>query len=87
MAPVEITDVTLSDVDAMHAMQLWRRNKEAPKPGSEMDGDAFTLVGWVIWVIGQSSSAVAVEVMHKGTVFQRASIDIDRHRSTSIARM
>jgi hypothetical protein len=72
MAPVEITDVTLSDVDAK---QLWRRNIEAPKPKSQQDDYAFTLVGWVI---GQSSPAVVVEVMHKETAIQRAPIDVKR---------
>jgi hypothetical protein len=72
MTSVAVVDVIKLDLDAK---QLQRYNIEAPAPKSQMDGEAFSPVGWVI---GRSNPAVAVEVLHKDSVIQRVAIDVDR---------
>jgi hypothetical protein len=72
MTFVEILDVALSDLDTG---QLWGRNIEAPKTQSRIGGDTIPVGGWVL---GRSSPAITVEVVHAGKVLQRAPIDAQR---------
>jgi hypothetical protein len=72
MAFVEILDVALSDLDTE---QLWGRNIEAPKMQSRIEGDTIRVGGWVL---GRSSPAVTVEVVHDSKVLQRTPIDAQR---------
>jgi hypothetical protein len=72
LASIDIADVTVSDLDAE---RLWRRNIEAPKPGGQTSGDTFALAGWVI---GRSNRAVDVDVVHKKTVIESVSVDVNR---------
>ena len=46
-----------------------------PKPGSRIDNDSFYLWGWVL---GRNSPAVAVEVVHEGSVL--LSVPVEHHR-------
>ena len=64
--------VALSEVDPEG---LRERNIEAPKSQSRIDGHTIVVVGWVL---GRSSPAVTVEVVHDGKILQRAPIDTQR---------
>lgn len=72
MAQIEISDVTLYELDAS---QQLRRNIEAPTPEARVEGDAFDLVGWVI---SQTSPTEGVEVVHEDAVIQRVPISVTR---------
>ena len=72
MASVEIVDIALAKLDAE---QLQGRNIEVPKTGSTIESDAIRIVGWVL---GRRSPAVAVEVLHDGTVLQKPELDVQR---------
>jgi hypothetical protein len=72
MTLVEIVDVALAE---LNAEQLQGRNIEVPKTGSWIDSDAIRVAGWVL---GRRSPAVAVEVVHVGTVLQSAELDVQR---------
>jgi hypothetical protein len=72
MALVEIVDVALTELD----VELLRgRNIEIPKAGNEIDSGTIRVIGWVL---GRSSPALTVEVVHDGTVLQNAPIDVQR---------
>jgi hypothetical protein len=72
MASVEIVDVALGELDNE---QLQGRNIEFPKPGRSIDSDTILVIGWVL---GCSSPAVTVEIVHDNTVLQSAPIDVQR---------
>jgi len=72
MALLEIVDVAVAELDTK---QLRGRNIEAPKTHKEIDSDKMLLVGWVL---GRSSPALTIEVVHDGTVLQNAPIDVQR---------
>jgi hypothetical protein len=72
MALVEILDVALSDLDVE---QLQGRNIEVPKADNRIDSDAMLVIGWVL---GRSSPAATVEVVHDGKVLQSAPVDAQR---------
>jgi O-antigen biosynthesis protein len=72
MALVEILDVALTELDAE---QLRGRNIEVPKAESRIDSDTILIIGWVL---GRSSLAPTVEVVHDGTVLQGAELDVQR---------
>jgi O-antigen biosynthesis protein len=72
MTSIEVLDVALSEVDPE---RLRGRNIEAPTTQSRIDGDTIVVVGWVL---GRSSPAVTVEVVHEGKVLQSAPIDVQR---------
>ncbi len=72
MTSVEILDVALSGLDTEH---LRGRNIEAPKSQNRINGDSILVVGWVL---GRSSPATTVEIVHDGTVLQSAPIDVQR---------
>lgn len=72
MALVEILEVALSELDAE---RLRGRNIEAPKTDGRIDSDTILIVGWVL---GRTSPAVTVEVVHDGTVIQSAPVDLKR---------
>jgi O-antigen biosynthesis protein len=76
MALVEILDVALTELDAE---QLRGRNIEFPKVDSRIDSDTMVVIGWVL---GRSSPAVTVEVVHDGAVLQSAPIDVQRQDIT-----
>jgi hypothetical protein len=59
------------------SQQLWRRNIETPQSGSWINNHWIGITGWVL---GRSSPAVTVEVVHDGTVLQSAPIYIRRPR-------
>jgi glycosyltransferase involved in cell wall biosynthesis len=69
---IEVGDVALS---APNPDRLWGRNIEVPQPDSQIDGHLVDLIGWVL---GKSSPAVAVEVVHEGQVVRRVPITIHR---------
>jgi hypothetical protein len=48
---------------------------DLPRPDSQIGAHKIDIEGWVL---GRSSSAVAVEVVHKGAVVQRVPIDVFR---------
>ncbi len=73
MTPVEIEDVAKAQ---LNGEQLHGRNVEAPKMGSLADGDTIRVAGWVV---GRSSPALAVEIVHDGTILQ--SVPVRVHRS------
>jgi hypothetical protein len=72
MALIEIVDVDKAELDAE---QLRGRNIEDPKPGSQVDGRAIYVAGWVL---GRNSPALTVEVVHDGTIIQSAPINVRR---------
>jgi hypothetical protein len=72
MALIEIVDVALTDLDAE---QLRGRNIEVPKTDSRIDSGTIPIIGWVL---GRSSPAVTVEVVHNDPVLQNAPIDVQR---------
>jgi hypothetical protein len=72
VASIEIVDVIKADLDVG---KLQGRNIEVPKTGSRIDGDTIFVVGWVL---GRSSPATTVEIVHDGTVLQSAPIDVRR---------
>jgi hypothetical protein len=76
IALVEILDVALTELDAE---QLRGRNIEFPKVDSSVDSDTMVVIGWVL---GRSSPAVTVEVVHDGAVLQSAPIDVQRQDIT-----
>jgi hypothetical protein len=63
-------DVVLSEVGSQ---QLWGHNIETPQPGSWINTHMIDITGWVL---GRSSPAVTLEVVHDGTVLQSGPIDI-----------
>jgi hypothetical protein len=67
-----IVDVAFSE---WGADQLRGRNIEAPKPGSRIESDTIHDGGWVL---KRNSPALAVEVVHDGTVMQSEPIDVQR---------
>ncbi len=69
---VEILNVSLSEVNSE---QLWGRHIDLPKPGSKANSDKIDVMGWVL---GQNYLAVAVELVHEGTVVQRVPINARR---------
>jgi glycosyltransferase involved in cell wall biosynthesis len=72
MAVVTAVEVALAEVDSE---RLLGSNIEAPQPGLRTDGHELDLTGWVL---GRHSPAVAVEVMHGGTVVRRAPVEVRR---------
>ena len=71
-APIDVVEVALAEADGG---RLWGRNIEAPQPGLRTDGHELDLAGWVV---GRHSPAVAVEVVHGGTVVRRAPVSVRR---------
>jgi glycosyltransferase involved in cell wall biosynthesis len=71
MAIVSIAEVALGEADE----RLLGCNIEAPKPGLRTDGYEIDLTGWVL---GRHSAAVAVEVVHEGSVARRAPVNVRR---------
>ena len=55
--------------------RLCGHNIESPEVGRLVDGFVFCMAGWVL---GKSSPAVAVEVVHGGEVVKRAPVDVRR---------
>jgi hypothetical protein len=72
LAVVNIVDVSSRDLSAE---RLWGCNIELPVPESQTQGYAVIVAGWVL---GRSSSAVAVELVNEGAVLLRVPIDILR---------
>jgi hypothetical protein len=72
MTPIEIEDVAKAQ---LNGEQLHGRNVEAPKMGSLADGDTIRVVGWVV---GRSSRALAVEIVHDGTILQSVPVSVQR---------
>jgi hypothetical protein len=72
MALVEILDVAVTELDAQ---QLRGRNIEAPKADNKIDSETILVIGWVL---GRSSPAGTVEVVHDGAVLRSASVNVRR---------
>jgi hypothetical protein len=72
MTSIEVRDIALSEVDTE---RLRGRYIGAPKTQSRIHGDTILVVGWIL---GRSSPAVTVEVVHDGKVLQSAPIDAQR---------
>jgi hypothetical protein len=60
--------------------RLWGRHIDAPKAGTTSEASALDLMGWVL---GKSSPAVAVEVLHEDKVIRRVPLN---HRRPDISR-
>ncbi len=76
MILIEILEVSLSELDAG---RLWGRHIDLPKPNTQSEARALELVGWAL---GKSSPAVAVELVHEGSVIRRVPMN---HRRPDIA--
>ncbi len=76
MPLVEVTDVSLAD---RNPQQLWGRYIDLPKPNTQT---AASTLDFTSWVLGLSSPAVAVELVHEGNVIRRVPMN---HRRPDIA--
>src|SRR5687768_7793370 len=72
MSTVEILDVSMVE---LNSEQLWGHHIDIPKPSSQADSRAITIIGWVL---GRSCPAVAVELMQDDAVLQRVPINVHR---------
>jgi glycosyltransferase involved in cell wall biosynthesis len=68
----EILEVSLSELDSE---RLWGRHIDLPKPNTQTEASAVDLMGWVL---GKSSPAVAVELLHDGRVIRRFPLNYRR---------
>jgi hypothetical protein len=69
---IEISDVTLSEPDPE---RLWSRYIDLPKPNTQTEASAVDFMGWVL---GKSSPAVAIELLHDGKVIRRLPLNYRR---------
>jgi len=72
MSLIEIVEISLTELESQ---KLWGRHIELPKPGHQIDGHTFAIAGWVL---GRSDPAVAVEMLHEGSVVRQIPITIRR---------
>src|SRR5262245_55099964 len=72
MALVEIQDVSLSPVSTDH---LWGYCIDAPKAGNQKEVRAITVAGWVL---GRSTPATSVEVIHEDRVIITVPVSVAR---------
>jgi glycosyltransferase involved in cell wall biosynthesis len=71
MALVETQEISLSGADA----RLWGRYIDVPKAGTATEASALDLAGWVL---GKSSSAVAIELTEEEMVTRRLPLNARR---------
>jgi len=76
MSVVEAREVVIAPPDA----RLVGRAIDRPRPGERSVGASVDLLGWVL---GRSSRAVAVEVLHEDRVVQRMTLD---HRRPDLTK-
>ena len=72
MALIEFFEVSMVDPEPT---QLWGRNIEFPQPGTQAEGDAIEIIGWVL---GRQAQAIAVEVNAEGRLLRRVPVNIQR---------